>query len=56
MDKSKIIILDFLTGELHIHEYDKFFYDDAEDFLNDNGYSVSNCQYMVIEKLKLTIH
>lgn len=50
-----ITILDFTTGEVHIHEYeeeDK----DACEIVNDLGYKESECQYICTDKLKLQIH
>lgn len=54
-----IIILDFTTGEVHIHEYPDNKANElktAEDLCYELGYDTSNCQYMCTDKLKLTIH
>lgn len=56
----KIIILDFTTTEVHIFPYDDSF-GNAEEYmqvLEEDGSitSVSNCQWMVVDDLKLQIH
>lgn len=50
---EKIIILDFSTGEVFILNYSG---DDAEDWLKDNGFNPYNCQWMIVDTLKLTIN
>ena len=50
---EKIIILDFSTGEVFILNYSG---DNAEDWLKDNGFNPDNCQWMIVDTLKLTIN
>ena len=50
---EKIIILDFSTGEVFILNYSG---DDAEDWLKYNGFNPDNCQWMIVDTLKLTIN
>jgi len=56
MDKNKIIILDFATAEVHIYDYDTNVWEDAEEFLEELKFSSNECQWMIVEKLKLEIH
>ena len=62
MRNKKIIILDFSTAEVHVFPYDKNIWDDGEDFIedeNENGdiaLSLSNCQWMIVDDLKIEIH
>lgn len=59
---KKIIVLDFLTQEVHTFDYDENKYDDIDYFLDDFneqfdlGIKASNCQFMVVDELKLNIH
>ena len=51
-----IIILDFSNGKVIIKDYDTDRkYDDAEDFLTDYGFCLSNCEWMIVDKLILNI-
>jgi len=62
MRNKKIIILDFSTTEVHVFPYDKNVWDGGEDFIedeNENGdiaLSLSNCQWMIVDDLKIEIH
>jgi hypothetical protein len=56
MDQSKIVILDFSTAEVHIHDYNELYYENIEDFLIEKGYKEGDCHYMIVKELKLTIH
>ncbi|HOZ83187.1 MAG TPA: hypothetical protein PKU82_09710 [Bacteroidia bacterium] len=53
---TKIIILDFNTGEAHIYTYDSAEFPEAEDFVNSEGFQSSNCQWLTSDSLTLTIH
>lgn len=55
---KKLIVLDFGTAEVHIYQYDDTIWKDAEDFTDDDGNLVldSNCQWMIVDELKLQIH
>ncbi len=55
MDKDKIIILDFEKMEIHIYDYIEDG-SDPEDKMEDLGHNSSNCNYMVVKKLKLFVH
>ena len=62
MGNKKIIILDFSTAEVHVFPYDENVWDDGKDFIedeNENGdiaLSLSNCQWMIVDDLKIEIH
>lgn len=62
MENKKIIILDFSTGEVHIFPYDENVWENGEDFIedeNENGniaLSLINCQWMIVNELKIEIH
>ena len=61
MNNQKIIILDFESGEVHVFPYDRFAYEDGEDFfeaINEYGYNFgdSNCQWMIVDELNIEIH
>jgi hypothetical protein len=50
-----ITILDFSTGEIHIHEYENT-KGDLDEIITELGYKESNCQWLCTDKLKLQIH
>lgn len=57
----KIIILDFSRGEVFVFPYNENIYDNAEDFFEsdyckDKGIRETDCQYMVVDELRLQIH
>ena len=57
---KKLIILDFIKGEVHIYELPngmKIDFD-IEEFISLKGFSVNNCQWMVSinKKLSIRIH
>lgn len=53
---KKIIILDFNSGTVHIHNYDSNLYQEAEDYVIYLGYKLGNVEYMVSadEELEIT--
>ena len=55
MDQSKIVILDFLTAEVHVYNYNEDG-SDPEDKMEDLGHNSSDCNYMIVKELKLNIH
>jgi len=59
---KKIIILDFETGEIYTSSYNsKAFKDEIEDFLSEFNAEfglnlrATNCQWMIVNKLKINI-
>lgn len=56
----KIIVLNFETAETHVFDYSSIYKDDNEFFESseaiDNGLNQNNCQWMIVDKLKLQIH
>jgi beta-lactam-binding protein with PASTA domain len=52
---KKIIILDFSDAEVYIKNYDSKKYEDAEDFLAQYGFDESNCQWMIVNEVKINI-
>jgi hypothetical protein len=54
----KIIILDFTIGEVHIYPYDLNIWEDAIELIESEevGLNSNNCQWMVVDELKLQIH
>ena len=53
---AAITILDFTTGEVHIHPFPSTSDKSAEEFVEHLGYKTSDCQYMTSSELRLTIH
>jgi hypothetical protein len=55
---KKLIVLNFTNGEVHIYPYDENIWDSPEDVTDEYGDLIidNNCQYMVVEELKLQIH
>jgi hypothetical protein len=51
---KKIIILDFETAKVHIYDYNTSL--DSEDFIESLLYNSNNCQWMIVDELKLEIH
>jgi hypothetical protein len=56
----KIIILNFNTSEVSVFPYDEGRYDNAEDFFKSEyckelGIREKDCQYMVVDELKINI-
>jgi len=58
MENKKIIILDFGTGKVDIYPYDINVWENAEDMTDEYGnYLIdSNCQWMIVDDLKIEIH
>ena len=60
MNNQKIIVLDFVTSEVHVFPFDRFVYEDGEQFVSEDPYeaglNLSNCQYMVVDELNITVH
>ena len=59
--KKKIIILDFSTSEVHVFDFDQQKYEDGETFMaseemEDYDFKESQCQWMIVDELKLEIH
>jgi hypothetical protein len=54
----KIIILDFRTQDIHIYDYDLNVWEDCIDFIDSEeiGLNSNDCQWMVVDDLKLQIH
>ena len=52
---KKIVILDFSDAEVYIKDYDATQWNDAEEFLEEHGFSESNCEWMIVDKLTLNI-
>jgi len=57
----KIIILNFATAEVFIFPYDENIYNDSGDFFDspyceELGLRETDCQYMVVDNLKLQIY
>ncbi len=53
--KLKMVILDFSDSVVYIKTYDQDKWDSAEDYLAENGFNESNCQWMVVPLLKIDI-
>lgn len=58
---QKIIILNFVTTEVHVFPYDENIWRDAEEFINskdfkDFDFSTTNCHWMVVDELNIQIH
>lgn len=56
---SVITILDFEKGTINIHPFnddDTLLHDGIEEFFEKNGYNENNCQWLITDKLNLTIH
>lgn len=52
---SKIIILNFETGEVLITDYDNNKWDDVEQFINSIMMNDTNCQWMIVDELNIKI-
>lgn len=52
---SKIIILNFETGEVLITDYDNNKWNDAEQFINSIMMNDTNCQWMIVDELNIKI-
>lgn len=54
--KQQILILDFRLGEVHIYDYVNPDATDQETILEELGHNASDCDWMIVDKLKLQIH
>ena len=58
---QKIIILDFITGKVTVHDYDPNVWDDAHDCIRaliDEGLIdtiIESCEFMVVKELSIQI-
>jgi hypothetical protein len=55
---KQLIVFDPTTAEVRIYPYDENVWECPEDFADENGITVldSNCQWMVVDEIKLPIH
>jgi hypothetical protein len=55
---KKIIILDFRTVEVHIFSYNEHLWEDCIDFIESEEINLNSndCQWMVVDNLKIEIH
>ena len=55
---KKIIILDFITTEVHVYPYNEPVWNDCIEFIDSAyvGLNSSNCQWMVVDELNIQIH
>jgi len=51
----KLIVLDSNTGEVHVYSWDVEKCS-CEEFIEEQGHQVSNCDWMTVTELKITIH
>lgn len=64
MEQKKIIILDFATAVVHVFTFDENIYSsgaivdffDAMNEEGDYGLKESQCEWMIVQELKLEIH
>lgn len=62
--ENKIIILNFSTAKVHVFSFDENIYSndniiDFFDVMNEKGdynFKESQCQWMIVDELKLEIH
>ena len=52
---KKIIILDYSTGEIYIKNYNDKIWQDSENFLLEHGFKITDCNWMIVDKLNLKI-
>lgn len=60
MESEKIVILEFITKNVYVLEYDSSLYHNIEDFflteeLIESNISINNCEYMVVNSKELKI-
>lgn len=53
---KKIIILDFSTAEVYVYDFDEDVHEDGESFLISVGLKEKDCQWMITNELRLTMH
>ena len=58
MENKKIIILDFRTAEVHIFPYNENVWEDCIEFIESEEINLNSndCQWMVVDNLKIEIH
>lgn len=58
MENKKIIILDFRTTEVHVFSYDENVWEDCIEFIESEEINLNSndCQWMVVDNLKIEIH
>lgn len=52
---KKLIVLDFITGEVHVYSF-KEGKKEPEEILIEKNHSVSNCEWMVALEFHLIVH
>jgi hypothetical protein len=55
INMKKIIILDFSDNQVYIKNYIEDLWNNPEEFLSENGFDETNCQWIVVNKLILNI-
>lgn len=58
MEHKKIIILDFRTAEVHVFPYNEHLWEDCIEFIESEEINLNSndCQWMVVDNLKIEIH
>lgn len=51
----KIIILEYSTGNIYIKDYDMNLYSNDEKFLEDNGFRIKDCNWMITDDININI-
>jgi hypothetical protein len=52
----KIIVIDYSTSEVHVYPFNESGDTACEDCLSEHGHRESDCEWMIVDELKLTIH
>ena len=52
---KKLIVLNFSTAEVHVYTFDEST-KEAEEVMEENNHNENDCQWMIVDEIKLTIH
>lgn len=56
LQNTRVVVLDFNTGEVHVYTTNLDKDMDAEAFIAEKGHKVANCHWMSGEQLPIFIH
>jgi hypothetical protein len=52
----KLIVMDYNTVEVHVYPFTNSGDTACEDCLAEHGHKESECSWMIVDELKLTVH
>jgi hypothetical protein len=56
MKNKKLVVLDYITNEIYVYDYDENIWECPEDYEIDGVFVIhNNCNWLVVNELKINI-